>query len=222
MLVHNNICHPPPSRRSTFELTRTALTFLSVVLSRRASRTLEVLKQESESKPSSIKSRLSSISSTSYISTSHHDQHPVHTASSYSSQPMLPLNRPGSTDPMGSYSATRNHHFDNPIPAALDAALAERYADGESEPLSGSIAVALATMATAFPQARISLDGSLQDSPGDLHGDSNPLTFGHSVANRQAVHSALKILLCTSPKAKLAVLEGESYLHVGLLIRCSQ
>ncbi|VDD76441.1 unnamed protein product [Mesocestoides corti] len=158
------------SRSAVFDLIHTALAFLAVVLSRRASRTLEVIKQESDSGPTSIKS---------WHSSSLEEQ------------------------------STPTARFDNPIPAALDGTTVQDV-DGRDVPLSGLLAVALIPIHTALPQVRIDLDGSLLDDTGVVGGIlQHGLTFGHREAHRQAVHSALKILLCTSPHAKLAALEAD-------------
>ena len=90
----------------------------------------------------------------------------------------------------------------NPIPAALDSATAKQ------------ITEALISLQTSFSHPLIDLDGVLLDSGvvcgGDGDGSSGTSsTFGHLEIHRLAVHSSLKILLCTSLKAKETALEGE-------------
>lgn len=100
--------------------------------------------------------------------------------------------------PNASDSSTIAPRFVNPVPAALDAAA------------SGQIATALISLETSFPHPRIDLDGVLLDSGVAEGGDpESPHMFWHLEINRQAVHSALKILFCTSSAAKKAALEGD-------------
>ncbi|KAL5109922.1 hypothetical protein TcWFU_002268 [Taenia crassiceps] len=98
--------------------------------------------------------------------------------------------------------------FVNPVPAALDAAASEQ------------IATSLISLWTSFPQPRIDLDVVLLDSDAGEGGDrESPHMFWQLEVYRQAVHSALKILLGTSPAAKKAVLEADFLVTLFALCR---
>ncbi|VDL91351.1 unnamed protein product [Schistocephalus solidus] len=186
-------CLHDAERNRTFDMTRTAAIFLSVVLSRRSSRTLNALRMQGVMNGSSIQSKLQTTTSV-------------------------------SPD-----SLRASVYFDNPVPSALDKAVGRteldefwdlRHEDERqaARSVSGCIAISLATLTESFPQPRIGLDGCYLSSTDHRQinseecgtPDSSVPIFGLSSAHRQAVHSALRILLCTSPMAKRAVLAGFS------------
>lgn len=87
---------------------------------------------------------------------------------------------------------------ENPIYIALD----------NSSTVSDQITSALITLASSFPQPVLNSDGCLITRREAIDGDVQ--IFGQIEAHREAVHSSLKILFCTSKKAKEAALECES------------
>uniref|UniRef100_A0A0X3PDP6 Rotatin N-terminal domain-containing protein n=2 Tax=Schistocephalus solidus TaxID=70667 RepID=A0A0X3PDP6_SCHSO len=195
-------CLHDAERNRTFDMTRTAAIFLSVVLSRRSSRTLNALRMQGVMNGSSIQSKLQTTTSV-------------------------------SPD-----SLRASVYFDNPVPSALDKAVGRteldefwdlRHEDERqaARSVSGCIAISLATLTESFPQPRIGLDGCYLSSTDHRQinseecgtPDSSVPIFGLSSAHRQAVHSALRILLCTSPMAKRAVLAVGFLDNICLLCR---
>ncbi|BHF65093.1 hypothetical protein SprV_0200810200 [Sparganum proliferum] len=184
------LCLDDTERNRAFEMTRIAAIFLAVVLSRRSSRTLSASRMQGVMNRSCTPIKLST------------------------------------TDNNALDSVDTAVYFDNPIPPSLDKAVGctelseswvfRREDDRQAaRSVSGSIAISLATLAESFPQPRIGLDGcylpstdncQLNAAECETSGASSVAIFGLSSAHRQAVYSALRILLCTSPMAKRAVL----------------
>lgn len=169
-------------RQTVFEVTLLGLNFLSVVLSRRSSRLKNDVRPASE-RTSARGIRVSDV---------------VHRHHVTSSKSVM------SSDP----GTSALLFFDNPIPLALESTLVR---DG-IQSISSSIAVSLAKLVESFSQPTVSLGGSLishvtaEADGGAISG--SPLVFGHLLSHRQAVHTALRLLLASSPKAKHAVIEG--------------
>lgn len=92
---------------------------------------------------------------------------------------------------------------DNPVCAAFN-----------NSSTTSQITALLITLATSFPQPIINLDGVLLDSGAarSMLDDECPQIFGQVESHRQAVHSSLKILFCTSMRAKEAALESKLWI----------
>nr|CDS30860.2 Armadillo type fold [Hymenolepis microstoma] len=97
-------------------------------------------------------------------------------------------------------SPQQSSPFENPVCAAFD-----------NLSTTTQITSSLITLATSFPQPIINLDGVLLDSEETRSMSDNkcPQIFGQLECHQQAVHSSLKILFCTSMRAKEAALETD-------------